>query len=117
MNHMPHHTPDKQFLFGVQQNGWIRTIAGQQSGLPGMFPQLLDSQLSIYSGNDNMAFPGINGTIHNQQITIVDAIVQHGIAGNFEKKTGIGVRQQVFVQVQRPFDMIIGRRRKSGWNA
>ena len=69
-----------------------------------------------YDGEDDAARTGLQGTVDHQKGAGMDARVDHGIALDLDKERGSRMRDQVFVQVKRLVDEIIGGRREPGMN-
>ena len=59
----------------------------------------------------------VDGTIDHDGVAVEDAGIFHGMAFDLEEEGGSRVADQQLVEIQPVFNVIIGRRRKSGGNA
>ena len=66
-----------------------------------------------YSHNDT-AVGEFDGPVHNQYIIVEDARVFHRVAFHAEEKSGGFVADELFVEVDAPFHVIIGRCPETG---
>jgi hypothetical protein len=66
-------------------------------------------ELAIKRSNDHLAVSGINGTVNDQQVTIVDASTDHRFTVGAQKKRGRLVTHKVLVQVKPAVKVILGR--------
>ena len=60
-------------------------------------------------GDDDTAVSGFQGFVDNQQIAVMDAHPDHGIALYAQEEGGLGARDEMLVQRQAAFHIIVGR--------
>lgn len=71
--------------------------------------QLLDREIPIYHCDDHRMIRWLDRAIHDQGIAVMDAELQHGVALDPDQKRRFGVADQMFVEVDPPDRVVIGR--------
>ena len=79
--------------------------------------QPLDGQRAIDFSHHDAAVLCLDGTIHHDQITRMNAGALHRIALDAQKISRFLALDQQFVEIQARFDVIVRRRRKAGRDA
>lgn len=90
-----------------------RTAGAQQ--YPLWHPaSLLDHELTVDHGNDHAVITRLPGAIDHQQVTVVNAETDHGIALDPNEKGGILLLDQMLIKAQSGLDIVRCRRGKTG---
>ncbi len=80
---------------------------------PFISSQALDCQFPVQGANDDLAWHRLNGAVNHQDIIVVDARIEHGLALRPRKKGRGGLLHQQLVQVQGFLDKVIWRVREN----
>ena len=78
--------------------------------------QSLDGELAVDHGDDDPAGSSGDGSIHDQQVAIVDAGTLHGSPACSQKERGGWSSDEFLVEIERPFHVVVGRRGKAGFH-
>ena len=114
MDNAGDNTPDLQLLTILQFDGGVVRILGQQFYLSGTLVQAFDGELAVDDGDHDGAMHGIQGTVDYQEIVVLDAGANHGVALGTHEEGGFAVRNQVFVEIEGVADVVVGRTREAG---
>ncbi len=71
-------------------------------------------QFSIEDGNDDFAVGKLHGSVNNQYIPFKDTDLRHGITFHPKEERGRFIADQLFIEVNAPFGIIIGCRPEAG---
>lgn len=96
------------FHIGGDLQGGVGGVLGGEEDLA--FDQLeaLADQVAAEFGHDDGAVLGLEGPVHHQQVAGEDAGTGHGIARHAEAEGGGFVANEVFVEVETLFEVVIG---------
>ena len=96
-------SPDPIRMFSALQALGITRYAGE-------------TELTIDHRHHDTARAGRGGAIDDQQIAIMNALVPKFVPLHPHEERRFGMADQVFVQAQMPFDLLIGGRGEPGGN-
>jgi hypothetical protein len=71
----------------------------------------------VDAGDYDAAVGHRGGTINDQQVAVVNGGALHRIAGNADEEGGGRVADQVLVEVDPAFQVVVGRRGEAGGDA
>lgn len=72
--------------------------------------QPLDRVLVVDDSEYDMPMFRLNGTVHHQEIAIVDIGARHRVANHTEEESGDLVAYQVGIEIERGLRVFVGRR-------
>ena len=76
--------------------------------------QSLDGKFPIYNSNDDLAIYGVQGSVNDQNVIMVDPGPGHRITIDPDEEGGGRILDQEFIEIQTLFNVIFGGRRESG---
>lgn len=114
MDYVLDDAPDFQLHIGAEGLGAIVFVFGHQGDLAAAQADAFDGEFAVEVGDDDVFIFGLGGAIHDQEVAGVDAGVDHGIAGDADEIGGGGLGDEVLVEVELAFEVILGRRGKAG---
>ena len=82
----------------VMTIGRIERILRLQLDLPAFAVETLDREFPVYDGDNDVAVRGLQRTIHNQNIAVIQPGILHGIPGQAHIVGGRRVRDQQFMR-------------------
>src|SRR5690606_34828106 len=95
-------------------DGFVAVVLRNQEGGGEIFVKAADQQFTIEYGYHHPPFSHAQRAIHYQDIIVEYPRVAHGIALHAEKKGGGLVADQLLIEVDPPFHIIISRGAKAG---
>lgn len=95
-----HNAPDLNGLAFLWHDVGVRWVRGFQARAPGLLVQRFHRELPIDHGNHDVAAARLDGTIHDQEVPIVNAGVTHRRAGHAQEKGGLRVGNEDLGEVQ-----------------
>lgn len=104
-----HNAPDREFLIPRDEDIPMAGIAGTQQHALRQPAELLDGELAIDDGNDDAPVSRFDGTIHDEQIAIMDAEAGHRVSLHANEVGGFLMLDQVFVEAEARLEVIGGR--------
>lgn len=116
MDDVGDHAPDFKALFRVHLNGRIFGIFGHQPQAIRRAPDALDRQFAIQRGHHHLIVARSFRAVHDEDVSVVQACVAHGIAADAYKECGGGVPHKVLVQVKGLVDVVVRRGGKARLN-
>ncbi len=112
-----HHARDlKAVAVGGNFDGLVVRVFRDQKDLGLHQLEALADQVAPQLGHDDGTVRGLEGPVHQQEVAGKDTRSGHGIARHTEAKGGGLVLDQVFIQVQAFFDVVVGGGEGSGGN-
>ena len=114
MNGTSDHPPDGQFLPFLEADRLIPGVLGMQFRDPAAPDQALDGQFVVHHGHHHRAVHRFEGTVHHDDVAIVDAGIDHGIALDPQEEGCGFVLDQQFVEIEHVFHVVVGGRREAG---
>lgn len=109
MDHEGDHTPD---LTGVSFGHLdVRIVGafGLQADVLTVFDQPFHGQLIVDHRDHHLAADWLKRTVHHQDVVVVDARADHGIACHPDKKCGGWIGHHEFVEVESSLDVVVCR--------
>lgn len=117
MDHVRDHSPKMRFVFFVQGNGGVVGVFGQKPGFAFGLVKALDRKLAVERDDDHLAVRRLDTPVDHEQVAIMNSGVDHGIAPGPHEKGGARFMHEVGVQIERSFEVIVGRGRETGGNS
>ena len=110
--------PPEQGLLGIAQlQGRVGGMGCLQPQAPLVAAEALEGEGPLQHGHDDAAGAGIEAAVDDQQVAVVDAGPSHGVAADPQKEGAVGVANQVVVEVDAGFDVVVGGAGKAGGDA
>ena len=74
---------DRKFLFSEIDHDGVKIVilCDQSDFMCGGALEALNSDFVIDSGHDDFIFPGRGCAVHGEKVTVVDAYIDHAVAG------------------------------------
>ena len=114
MDRPAYDTPNCQCLFLADKDVGMRGAAGAQQHPIGNVAELFDGEIAVHYRDHHTAIDGVDGTVHHQQVTMVDTESDHRLSRHADEESRLLVGDQVFVQIDALLGVVIGGRRKPG---
>ena len=114
MDHVDGHTPDLDVAATVQFKRGISAVRRFQSQSPSMTNQPFEREGSVEHGDHHAPRSRIQAAIHHEKVAIVDAGPEHGVAAHPQKERAGGVMDQLFIQIDPHFHIVVSRRGEAG---
>jgi hypothetical protein len=111
---MDDNPPDHHFAVWPDGDVRVDGIGGLEPDLAPALVEALDGHLPVDLGYHDAAMPGGEGLVHDQQVAVLDAGLAHGIPLHAQKESGYAVTDQVLVQAQVAFDVVVCGRGEAG---
>ena len=111
---MDRHPPDLHVTAAVQFEGGVIRIGGLELQPTLMAGQAFEGEATIENRHHHPARSGVEAAVHHQQVTVVDAGTGHGVAAHPQKKRAGGMADQLFIQVDSHFHVVVRRGREPG---
>lgn len=117
MDYVSNDAPDFEGGVFIDGLGWVVFVFRQKRKFFALDADALDSQFAVHVGDHYVFVFWFQRAVHDQDIAGMDTGLNHGIAPDSYEVGGGGVPDQVFVQVELAFDIVVGRRGEPGRNA
>lgn len=113
---MNRHSPElaAPVVIAGQGQGRGERIAGQQPQAALAAAEAPQDEAAVMDGHHHQADPGLKTAIDHQQIAVDDAIAAHRITFNPHEEGGQGRRDQLKIEIDACFDIVIGRAGEAG---
>lgn len=113
VDHEGDHTPDLAGVsFGHMDVGIVGAF-GLQADVLTVFDQSFHGQLIVDHRDHYLAADRLKGSIHHQDVVVVDTGSDHGITCHPDKKCGSGIGYHEFIEVEPSLDVVVCRAWKS----
>ena len=109
---MDRHAPDLHVAAAVQLERGIVRIGGFQAKSTLMAHETLQREASIENSHHHATRSGVEAAIHHQQITVLDTGSCHGMSAHPQEERAGGMSDQLFIQIDPHFDVVISGRGK-----
>ena len=114
VDHEGDYTPDLAGVsFGHMDVGIVGAL-GLQADVLTIFDQPFHGQLIVDYRDHHLAAGRIKGSVHHQDVIVVDAGTDHGVACHPDKKCGGWIGYHKLVEVEPAFDVVVCRAWESG---
>lgn len=75
---------------------------------------VLHGQVAVHNGDDHMVVPGLDGSVHHQDVVVKDSGLNHGMPTSTQEVGGLGVPDQHLDQIDALGTQVVGGGRKAG---
>ena len=117
MNHEGDHTPNLTGgSLGHVDVGIVGAL-GLQTDTLAVLDQPFHGQLAVDHRDHHLAAGRLQGPVHHQDVVVVDADSDHGVACHPDKEGGGWIGHHELVEVELSLDIVLGRAWKAGGNA
>jgi len=113
MDHMDGHAPDLNVAAAMQFQCRVLGIGGFQPQSTAVASQTLQREGPVEHGDHHAAWPWVEAAVHHQQIAVMNAGTDHGIAAHAQKERAGGVADELVIQVNPHLHVVIGGGRKT----
>lgn len=113
VDHEGDHTPDFAGASFCHMDVGIVRAFGFQVDVFTVFDKAFHGQFIIDYCDHHLAAGWLQGAVHHQDVVVVDAGTDHGVAGYPDKESGGGVSHHEFIEVEPSLNVVVRRARKS----
>ena len=106
--------PDFQLHIATDGAGGVFLVLGDQGDGAVLEADAFDGEFAVDVGDDDVFVGRLGGAIHDQEIAGVDAGIDHGIAGDADKISRGRMGDEIFVEIELGFEVVLGGRGKTG---
>ena len=101
-------TPEVYAVFFVKANGGVAGVFGFELDGVTFFAEAFDGQFSIDGGDDDTAIRGFEASVDDEEVSVVNASTNHGVSRGPDEEGGGGLLDEVLIEVEGSFEVIIG---------
>jgi len=113
VDHEGDHPPDLAGVsFGHMDIGIVRAF-GLKVDVLTVFDQSFHGQLIVDHRDHHLTAGRLKGAVHHQDVVVMDAGTNHGVAGHTDKESGGGVSHHELIEVEPSLNVVVRRARKS----
>lgn len=100
--------------FGI---GRLQPNADSLRVLSSSLPIPFDGEVSINGSDNDVAVRGRKRTVDDEQVSVMNTVSDHRFAGDPHEESRGGTLDQQRIKTERRFEILFGRRRKSGYDS
>ena len=104
-----HNSPHLKIIFLRDFDGWERGVVRHQEEAAVLQVDALEGELAVDEADGNLVVGGLQRFVYDHDVAILDADTFHAVARDAGVKRGCLVADNVTVEVQNGFRVILGR--------
>lgn len=111
MDHVGHYAPDHEAVGLIHTDGGEMLVPRHKptEGAALIYLKLLDGELAIHKGDDEVAVGGLYLAVYYGQVAIQNASIRHAVARDADIESRLTMTYQDIVEVYLSLHIVLGR--------